>query len=356
MWLRDVPGAVTADELARTVDAVRRWQLPDGMIPWFPGGHADPWNHVEAAMALLLGGERAAADRAFDWLAARQRADGSWHRYYLADRVEEDKSDANCCAYVATGVWHHFLCTGDRAALAARWPMVEAAVDFVLDLQTPRGEILWARHSDGTPWPYALLTGSSSVSHSLRCALAIAAELGRERPDWELSVGRLLEVIRTEPEAFAPKHRWAMDWYYPVLVGAVVGAEGRARLEQRRETFVMAGHGVRCVLDQPWVTAAETCECALAHLGVGERALAEDLFRWAQAHRDGRSGHYFTGLVHPGAATFPDAERTSYTGAAIVLAADALAGASPASGLFVDHDLLPAGLRLPEGGTETHRR
>ena len=22
------------------------------MIPWFPGGHCDPWNHVECAMAL----------------------------------------------------------------------------------------------------------------------------------------------------------------------------------------------------------------------------------------------------------------------------------------------------------------
>jgi hypothetical protein len=39
------------------------------------------------------------------------------------------------------------------------WPVVEAAIDFVLDLQEPRGEILWARHADGTPWPFALLTG-----------------------------------------------------------------------------------------------------------------------------------------------------------------------------------------------------
>ena len=33
-----------------------RGSCPTGMIPWFPGGHADPWNHVEAAMALDLGG------------------------------------------------------------------------------------------------------------------------------------------------------------------------------------------------------------------------------------------------------------------------------------------------------------
>ncbi len=64
MFLRDVPDVVTAAELARTVDAIAEWQLPSGMIPWFPGGHADPWNHVEAAMALDLAGHRAKAERA----------------------------------------------------------------------------------------------------------------------------------------------------------------------------------------------------------------------------------------------------------------------------------------------------
>ena len=44
--------------------------------------------------------------------------------------------------------------------------------------------------------------------------------------------------------------------------------------------------GIRCVSDRPWVTAAETCECAMAHLGVGEREVAEQLFRGAQAMRE----------------------------------------------------------------------
>ena len=107
------------------------------MIPWFPGGHADPWNHVEAAMALALGGRRAEAERAYEWLVGMQRADGSWHQYYLADGVEQDKLDANVCAYVAAGVWHHCLLTRDRGFLETMWPVVERAIDFVLDLQTP---------------------------------------------------------------------------------------------------------------------------------------------------------------------------------------------------------------------------
>jgi hypothetical protein len=339
--LPEVPGVLSAEQLTATVDAIADWQLPNGMIPWFPGGHADPWNHVEAAMALHLGGRRVEAERAFDWLVAMQRTDGSWHQYYLADRVEKEKLDANVVAYVATGVWHHYLLTCDEGFAETLWPVVERAIDFVLDLQTPRGEILWARHQDGTPWSFALLTGSSSICHSLRCAIALAEHLGHERPDWELSAARLSHVIAHEPDAFAPKHRWAMDWYYPVLAGVITGEAGRLRLAERRDTFVEEGRGVRCVADRPWITAAETCECLLAHLGVGQRDVALDLFRWAQDLRDD-DGHYWTGIVYPDAVHFPGEEKSTYTAAAVVLAADALSGASPAADLFVDHDALPA--------------
>jgi hypothetical protein len=337
MTLADVPGIVSAAQLDETVAAIAEWQLPSGMVPWFPGGHADPWNHVEAAMALTLGGRHAEAERAYQWLAGLQRPDGSWHQYYLPDRVEQDKLDANVIAYVATGVWHRWLCTGDRGFAETMWPVVERAVDFVLDLQRPRGEIIWARHADGTPWSFALLTGSSSICLSLRCAIALAEHLGHERPDWELSAGRLAYVIAHQPEAFAPKHRWAMDWYYPVLTGVVGGSEGRARLSDREGTFILEGKGVRCVSDRPWITVAETCECALAHLGVGDRSTAEELFGWAQQfrHDDGR---YWTGTVFPDESRFPAGERSTYTAASVVLAADAMVGGSPASSLFVDHD------------------
>ena len=348
LHLPEVPDLVTADEMLATAAAIVEWQLPSGMIPWFPGGHADVWNHVEAAMALDLCGFHDEALRAYDWLVGLQRPDGAWHQYYLADGIEQDKLDANTCAYVAAGVWHHYLLTRDLKFLEGMWSMVEPAIDFVLDLQTPRGEILWARHADGTPWSFALLTGSSSICHSLRCAIAIAEELGHERPDWELSVARLARVIATEPDAFAPKHRWAMDWYYPVLAGVLTEDAGRAHLADRRDTFLPEDKGIRCVSDRPWVTAAETCECLIAHLAVGERELATEMFAMAQAHRT-EDGRYWTGIVYPEEATFPGGEQSTYTSASVILAADALAGATEASKLCVDHDaVLPPLLPLDD--------
>ena len=81
--LPEVAGLLTADEARATAEAIAEWQLPSGMIPWFPGGHADAWNHVEAAMALDVGGFRAEAERAYEWLIGLQRPDGAWHQYYV---------------------------------------------------------------------------------------------------------------------------------------------------------------------------------------------------------------------------------------------------------------------------------
>lgn len=341
-----VGGLVTSAQVQETVDAIAEWQLPSGMVPWFPGGHADPWNHVEAAMALALGGRVAEAEAAYQWLLDLQRPDGSWHQYYLDDGVEQDKLDANVIAYVATGAWHHWLLTGDRGFLEAMWPAVDRAMDFVLELQTVRGEILWARHADGTPFSFALLTGSSSICHSLRCAAAMAVELGLERPAWIAATSRLAHVIRTEPDAFAPKHRWAMDWYYPVLCGALSGDAAREHLAGRQAAFFMEDRGVRCVSDRPWVTTAETCECAMAYLAAGDRDTAISLFGAAQQYRE-PGGRYWTGTVFPELVHYPGGEQSTYTAAAVVLAADALDGSGPASALFADHDALLPALSVP---------
>jgi hypothetical protein len=342
----EVPGVLSAEELVATADHLASLQLASGMIPWFRGGHCDPWNHVEAAMALDVAGLHEAAEDAYEWLAASQREDGSWHNYYRSDgTVEESKLDTNVCAYVATGVWHHWRCTWDRGFLDHLWPTVERALNWVLSLRRPDGLALWAIEADGTrPWAYALLTGTSSIHHALRCGTALADVVGEPRPAWSRAADVMAAVVADDPGAFEPKQRWAMDWYYPVLGGALTGEEAKARLADGWSTFAMEGRGIRCVSDEPWVTASETAECALAHAAIGDRATAADLLAWTRAHRR-HDGSYWTGLVYaddPRVAPtrFPFDEHTSYTAAAVILAADAIAGASPASALFTPRPLL----------------
>ena len=337
----EVPGVLSASDVLATAHSIADVQRPDGMIPWFPGGHCDPWNHVEAAMALTVCGLRGEAERAYRWLADVQLADGSWFNYYLGEGVKDPRLDTNVCAYVAAGLYHHQLVTGEQELLRELWPMVEQAIDFVLRWQRPDGSIRWSLDGAGRRERYALLTGSSSIYHSLRCAVAAAECLGKERPDWELAAGRLAHAVRHHPGAFAPKNEFAMDWYYPMLSGALEGEHGRARVAQGWSAFVMEGFGVRCVSTGDWVTAAETAECVLALDALGMDQAALDLFAVGQGHRL-PDGSYWTGLVYPDVVTFPAAERTTYTAAAMVLAADALSTTSPASGLFRGEHLPPA--------------
>ncbi len=336
----DIPGVLSRDEIVASAEHLASLQTASGMIPWFPGGHCDPWNHVESAMALDVARFHVEAEHAYEWLADIQRPDGSWHNYYLPDgerddTVEEDKIDTNVCAYIATGVWHHWRCTADRSFVDNFWPVVERALDFVLSLRRENGLVLWATEADGTrTWDYALLTGTSSIQHALRCGAATGLATGSPRPDWVEAADVMSTLAAHAPLAFQPKSRWAMDWYYPVLVGAMTGDEAKARLADGWPTFAMEGLGVRCVFDEPWITASETAEASIAYSAIGDFATATELLAWTRGHRL-ESGAYLTGLVYPEQIVFPVDEHSSYTAAAVILAADAITGASPASDLFV---------------------
>jgi hypothetical protein len=342
----DLPGVLSCDEVVASAEHLASLQTASGMIPWWPGGHCDPWNHVETAMALDVAGLHLEAEHAYEWLADVQRPDGSWHNYYLPDggrdlAVEEDKIDTNVVAYIATGVWHHWRCTADRSFVDNLWPTVERALDFVLSLRRSDGLVLWAVEADGTrPWDYALLTGSSSIQHALRCGAAVGLATGSPRPDWVEAADVMCSSITYDPLAFQPKTRWAMDWYYPVLTGALEGEWAKVRLADGWPTFSMEHLGVRCVMDEPWVTASETAEASIAYAAIGDFATATDLLRWTRSHRC-PDGSYLTGLVHPGRVVFPADETSAYTAAAVILAADAIAGATAASDLFVRPELRP---------------
>ena len=310
--------------VTETAASIAAAQRPDGAIPWEPGRHVDPWDHVECAMALDVAGRHGEARAAYEWLARTQRPDGSWAARYERGRAVEHHAESNFTAYVAVGLRHHVLATGDDAAARRLWPVVQRAIDFVLDLQDAGGQIWWARGTDGEADELALTTGGSSVHHSLRNAARLAEDLGESQPEWELAADRLAHALIAHPERFADRGRWSMDWYYPVLGGVLTGAAARARLDADWDRFVVPGLGIRCVADRPWVTGAETCELALALAAIGEEDRAAEQVA-AMQHLRHDDGSYWTGYVWPDRTRWP-VERSTWTGAAVLLAADAIAG------------------------------
>ena len=336
-------GLFPTEFLRPTVQFILETQRESGEIPWFDGGYADPWDHVEAAMGLSIGGEFDAARKAYEWLYGMQLVDGSWWASYRGEVVDNsERRETNFVAYIATGVWHHYLISEDRDFLRAMWPMVDKAIGFVLALQTEHGEIHWSVDGEGKPKEDALITGCSSIYKSLECAHNIAFTLGEERPHWLSARDRLGHALRHTPERFdrtwESKARYSMDWFYPVLSGVLPQKDARARVAARWDEFVEDGLGCRCVSDEPWVTVAESCELVMALLAAGDHARAVEVYSWLHQWRL-QDGSYWTGYQMVEDLLWPD-EKPTWTAGAILLAADALTEHTAAARLFSSVQLL----------------
>ena len=53
---RTSTASLSAEQVAASAASIAAMQEPCGAIPWTVGEHTDIWNHVEGAMALLVGG------------------------------------------------------------------------------------------------------------------------------------------------------------------------------------------------------------------------------------------------------------------------------------------------------------
>ena len=103
--------------------------------------------------------------------------------------------------------------------------MIEKAINFVIENQMEDGSIRWAAKSLEAPKDDSLLTGCCSIYKSLICAINCSSQLNRENPNWTKSLKKLENAIKNKPESFdktwESKKRFSMDWYYPVLCGAI---------------------------------------------------------------------------------------------------------------------------------------
>jgi len=312
---------------------IARNQSADGQIPWWVGGKTDPWDHVEAAMGLAVAGHHERARAAFRWLRGCQLDDGSWYAAYGRTTAQDRTRDANMTAYIAVGLLHYYMITQDIDFVAGMWTTVEKAITFALSLQAPGGEIYWAVSPRGEVDRMALLTGSSSIFMSLKCALVLARLLRRPQSGWRAAARRLEVAIRCQPQHFnMTKSRFAMDWFYPVLCGVMTGAQAQHRIDKLWKKFVVDDLGVRCVSDRPWVTIAESAELVLTLAAMGNDALARIVFNWICDHTFD-DGTFWCGFTFPDMTIWPE-EKISWTNAVMLMAADALFHLTPAGELF----------------------
>ena len=103
--------------------------------------------------------------------------------------------------------------------------------------------------------------------------------------------------------------------------------------------------GCRCVVEEPWVTVAESCELVMALLAAGDHARAVELYSWLHQWRSDQ-GDYWTGYQFAEDLLWPD-ERPTWTAGAVLLAADALTQHTAAAKLFTRVELLDSASEAP---------
>ena len=332
-WISAKNSALSSLNIHSVTEAIAGLQRPNGDIPWHVDGKTDPWDLVESAMGLNIGGHPRAACHAFEWLKQSQNADGSWFSAYMDSTPQDETRESHMACYLAVGLLHAYLITRDTATIDRFWPTMERGIEFALDLQTDAGEIYWARSPRGTADPMSLLSGSSSIYMSLKCALTLAQLMRSPRPSWERAWEKLGTSLRDNLHVYnMSKSRFSMYWFYPILCGAIRGEKAQERLDRYWSKYIIEGQGARCVSDEPWVTIAETCELVLALNAMGNAEQARIVFSWIQ-ERTFEDQTFWCGYTYPDMVIWPE-EKISWTNAVALMAADALYKLTPATALF----------------------
>jgi len=314
-------------------ELIAKTQLASGEIPWSLNDKTDPWDHVESIIGLTIGGYIKEARLGFEWMIHNQLDNGAWYASYKKGVPEDKTMDANLSSYISVGVFHHFLITKDISFLEYMWPTITSAIEYTVSLQAPSGEIYWAKSPEHITDKMALLTGSSSIYMSLKCAIAIAKQLNKPMPAWEEALTKLGEAIKYRPHLFnVTKSRFSMDWFYPVLSGALTGDAAKKQIDKNWKKFVVNGMGVKCVSDEPWITIAETSEFVLALAAMGNLRLAGIVFSWIQ-NKCFDDGSCWCGFTYPDMIIWPE-DKVTWTNAVALMAADTLYNLTPASRLF----------------------
>ena len=100
-----------------SLDYILKVQMADGSISWEKDKKLDPWDHIEAAMGLAIGGKEVEARSAFIWLKENQEEDGAWYAEYINGIPSSERKESNFTAYIATGLWHNYLITKNKSLL-----------------------------------------------------------------------------------------------------------------------------------------------------------------------------------------------------------------------------------------------
>ena len=332
---------VKKDIFLRIAESIKTNQLDSGAIPSNADLSHDPWDHIEAIMGLNFLKDKESSDLAFKWLKNNQNKDGSWYAKYSNNEPIELNKPTHFGPYISVAALHYYKIFSDKDKLFELWETIQSAIDFSIDLQNSNGTIPWSVDKNNQIENDFLLTGSSSILKSLECAIAISKILDLDSNEkWTKAYESLAYAVRNPEGLFdktTDRSRFSMDSYYPIISGVLLDYEKEKYIKKIFKDFYVEGIGVKCVVDEPWVTVAETSEFIISLVISNELEEAKKILVEVMNISDPNDIPYM-GWQYIENIFWPE-EKPSWTAAALILAADSIFDFSLGSDILKDNQL-----------------
>ena len=129
-----------------------------------------------------------------------------------------------------------------------------------------------------------------------------------------------------------------MDSYYPILSGCLNENEIKSYIDKIFSIYYVDKIGIKCVIEEPWVTVAETSEFIISLMISGDLDKSKELLIDVLSICD-ENKIPFMGWQYEENIFWPN-EKPSWTAAALIIAADSVMNFSNASNLFLNNQSL----------------
>ena len=301
-------------------------QQENGGIPEHLGSYINPWNHIECCLALLLCGQKAAANKGLQFLAHQQDFNGGWAAKLGPSATTQNPFfECHHASYVFVLMCLELQLNHKSTPETGLEDMFLRALNFVLELQDPCGLFYWGKDRHSNTAKTYLKTANCNVYLGLCAALKCLEHpafqhLSSYTPILRNAHNQFKHAYTSQHHLFdASKARYSMDAFYPILSGLCTKKDASQVLDKLFDDFVVEPIGCLCVNDEPWVTFAETAELMMALCMANKTSQAKHLLDWVLSYQDPQDGLFWMGYQFKQQVYWPK-EKPSWTAAALVLA------------------------------------
>ena len=305
----------------KDLESAKDWiisnQNSDGAIFWDEKGKCDAWDHSECLIALAIFEEWEVFDKGVDWILNNINSDGHIYSEFNFNKPSRDFFEAHHAAYIFLPLLQRYLIDGKKEYLKKISNELKNIYVGMKSFKDDDGYFYWAKSSKGYS-DNSLITATCSVELSRRAYKYISEVIGDSFSDNDDFLNKEMLTSRKFNRDGIDRSRFSMDCYYPLLCGY----RSESDVTKLLKDFYVEGLGIKCVIEEPWVTLAESSEAVIALIKSGEKEAAHKIFSDIIKFKN-KDGIFPTGYQYKLDILWPE-ENSTWTNAAVIMAADCL--------------------------------